>query len=86
MYHVVATKNRELLESYSQQQLHDFTIAPEKRALYGGCSSVAELIKNGSEQVKKYEHLLSIRLPQEKQIYKFVVVQVGFPLVVEQIE
>ena len=78
-------ENRQYLQSLTEEQLENFKIR-EKYQYQNGLGSVKQIISRATDQVSNYANLLQKEpYMQEKTIHKYVVVQVGYPIIVKKI-
>ena len=80
-------ENRIYLMNKSEEQLENFKIRKEYCYQNNNDTSVKQLIFSAKKQLSEYANLLQNEdYMKDKTIHKFVVVQVGYPIIVKKLE
>jgi len=77
------TKLFNYLNAQSEKFLLKLRIADRWQPLYQNCTTVEELLKKAKLQLKGYADK-ELQLNPESEIYRFVVIQVGMPIIVKK--
>ena len=86
-YPSVYEENRIYLMNKSEEQLENFKIRKEYCYQNNNDTSVKQLIFSAKKQLSEYANLLQNEdYMKDKTIHKFVVVQVGYPIIVKKLE
>ena len=82
-------KLKQDLEKMNENELQQVEIFASQRNYYNKCKSVQQLLNQAKQQVKKYAKLkkqTTEKSKPKKSIITFVVIQVGWPLIVKEIK
>jgi len=74
------------LNAQSEEFLLKLRIAAKWQPLHQNCTTVEELLKKSKLQLKGYADKEELQLNSESEIYKFVVIQVGMPIIVKSVD